>query len=147
MNILFALLLLLMHPAAGAAVAVAPPTVNCEEWAKKTEQTFRKMDEALKLKSGMLLGEMEAAKGALEGCIEQNKAVSTRLAVVWFLADGCLVLVLGFVILHQSRMKRTLRMFSKMLQTKDPTPSWPYWATLTGIGVSFVILNLFALIL
>lgn len=147
MKILFGLLLFLMLPAAGAPPAAAPPVVNCEEWAKKAEQTFRKMDEALKLKSGMLLGEMEMAKGALEGCISQTVAVNTRMAIIWFLADGSLLIVLGLVVLHHSRMKRTVRMFTKMLQTKDPTPSWPYWATLTVIGISFALLNLFALIL
>ena len=147
MKILVALLLFLMLPAAGAPPTGATPVVNCEEWAKKTEQTFRKMDEALKLKSGMLLGEMEMAKGALEGCIAQNVAVNTRMAIIWFLAGGSLLLVLGLVVLHQSRMKRTVRMFTKMLQTKDPTPAWPYWTTVTVIGFSLVLINLFALIL
>lgn len=149
MRILFVLPFLLLLPAMGN-----PPPVNCEEWAQKTEQTFRKMDEALRLKSGMLLGEMETAKGALEGCIEQNKAVSTRMAMVWFLADGGCLGTLGLMIFHQRRMKRALRLLPHLVNIKDQVQPVKYapsqklhWAALGVMGSTFILINLFALVL
>lgn len=149
MRILFVLPFLLLLPAMGN-----PPPVDCAEWAQKTEQTFRKMDDAIKLKAGMLLGEMETAKGALEGCIDQNKAVSTRMAMVWFLSDVGSLVSLGLVILHQRRMKRALKQLPHQVQIKDhvqPVRYAPsqklYWAAIGVMGSTFVLINLFALVL
>jgi hypothetical protein len=149
MKILFVLPFLLLLPAMGN-----PPPVDCAEWAQKTEQTFRKMDEAIKLKAGMLLGEMETAKGALEGCIEQNKAVSTRMAMVWFLADGGCFATVVLLLLHQRRMKRALRLLPHLVNIKDQVQPVKYapsqnlfWAAVGVMGTTFFLINLFALVL
>jgi hypothetical protein len=149
MRILFVLPFLLLLPAMGN-----PPPVDCAEWAQKTEQTFRKMDDAIKLKAGMLLGEMETAKGALEGCIDQNKAVSTRMAMVWFLSDGGCLATLGLMIMHQRRMKLALKLLPHLAQIKDqvqPVKYAPsqnlYWAAIGVTGTTCILINLFALVL
>jgi hypothetical protein len=131
-----------------------PTPAHCEELARKTEQTFRKMDEALKLKSGMLLGEMEAAKGALEGCIGENKAVSTRLAMAWFLTDVGLLASLGFLLFHQRRMKQAVRVLSRLVKAKDPdhaveyVPSQGLYRMALGLlSLTFALVNFIALLL
>jgi hypothetical protein len=148
MKFLFGFLLLgLLH------LEAAPPPTDCGEWARKAEQTFLKMDEALKLKTGMLLGEMETAKGALEGCIEQNKAVETRMSMVWALTDMGLLALLGLMVLHQVRMNRAVQLLSRLLQSKDPShgvryaPSQGlYWASVAVLVVTFTLINLIALV-
>jgi hypothetical protein len=112
------------------------------------------MDESLKLKTSMLLGEMETAKGALEGCIEQNKAVDTRLSMVWALSDLGLVALLVLMVFHQIRMKRAVQLLSRLVQAKDPAhavryaPSEGlYWTSIGILVLLFTLINLVALIL
>jgi hypothetical protein len=131
-----------------------PLALPCPDLARKTEETFLKMDRALKIKTGMLLGEMESAKGALEGCITQNKQVSTNIALIWILTDLGLGLILGFILFHQARMKRAIRVLSGILNSRDPTHSVRYvpsqslyhWA-LGLLGLTFIVLNTIALLL
>jgi hypothetical protein len=141
---------LLAWSAIGAEKAPAP----CEELAQKTETTFRKMDEALKLKAGMLLGEMEAAKGALQGCIDRNEAVTMQMAMVWILGDVGLLSVLPLLFFHQRRMQRAIRILAALYKAKEPAhavryePStnlflWGMCLLLIGfLGLNFVALLL-----
>lgn len=149
MKLLAGILLLMLLPA-----GAAPPPANCAEWAQRTEQTFRKMDESLKLKTSMLLGEMEAAKGALEGCIEQNRAAETRVSLVWALADMGLLALLGLMVFHQLRMKRAVQFLSRLVTSKDPSHSVRYapseglyWASIAVLAVTAILINLVALVL
>jgi hypothetical protein len=146
--------LLLAGLLAWNAAAAEQPPAPCEELAQKTEMTFRKMDEALKLKAGMLLGEMEAAKGALQGCIDRNEAVSTQVALVWILGDIGLLSVLPLLFLHQRRMQRAIRLLAGLYKAKEPShavryePStnlflWGMCLLLIGfLGLNFVALLL-----
>ena len=131
-----------------------PVPIQCEELAKRTDETFRKMDDALKLKAGLLLGEMEMAKGALEGCIQQNKQVSIHLALIWFLTDLGLLASVILILFHQRRMKRAIRILSEILHAKDPAHSYKYIPSQTlyrfalGIlGFTLLIVNGIALLL
>lgn len=131
-----------------------PVALPCPDLARKTEATFLKMDQALKLKTGMLLGEMESAKGALEGCITENKQVSTNIALIWFLTDLGLGLVLGLILFHQIRMKRAIRVLSEILSTRDPTHSVKYAPSqslyhlaLGLLGLTLIVVNGIALLL
>ena len=136
------------------AVVAEKPAVPCEELAQKTETTFRKMDEALKLKAGMLLGEMETAKGALQGCIDRNEAVSMQMALVWILGDLGLLSVLPLLFFHQRRMARAVRLLAGLYKIKEPAhpvryePSsslylWGMSLLLIGfLGLNFVALLL-----
>lgn len=146
--------LLLAGLLAWHAVAAEQPKAPCEELAQKTETTFRKMDDALKLKAGMLLGEMEAAKGALQGCIDRNEAVSMQMALVWILGDLGILSVLPLLFFHQRRMQRAIRLLAGLYKAKDPAhavryePStnlflWGMCLLLTGfLGLNFVALLL-----
>jgi hypothetical protein len=137
----------------GAASAETLPG-PCEDLARKTEETFRKMDESIKLKAGMLLGEMEAAKGALQGCIDRNEAISTQMALVWLLGDACLLSMLPIFYFHQRRMKRAVVFLSGLQAAKGPTHASRYVPSralyLWGMGLittGFIGLNLIALFL
>jgi len=146
--------LLLVGLLAWNASAAEQQPAPCEELAQKTEMTFRKMDEALKLKAGMLLGEMEAAKGALQGCIDRNEAVSMQMALVWILGDIGLLSVLPLLFFHQRRMQRAIRLLAGLYKAKEPShavryePStslflWGMCLLLIGfLGLNFVALLL-----
>lgn len=129
------------------ASAAGIPPVSCEELAQKTEATFRKMDEALKLKAGMLLGEMEAAKGALQGCIDRNEAVSTQMALVWILGDIGLLSVLPLLYFHQRRMQRAIGILAGLYKSKEPAPPVRYEpsSTLYRWGMVLLLLGLLGL--
>ncbi len=131
-----------------------PLPAACEELARKTEATFRKMDESIKLKAGMLLGEMEAAKGALQGCIDRNEAVSTQMALIWLLGDLGLVSVLPLFFFHQRKMRRAILLASGLSKPKEqihplriaPSNALYHW----GMGLlitGFLGLNIVALFL
>ncbi len=146
LSLLVLLLVLTLH--------ANPAPMQCEELAKRTDETFKKMDNALKLKAGLLLGEMEMAKGALEGCIGQNKQVSIHLALMWFLTDLGLLATSILILLHQKRMKRAIRVLSEILYSKDPAHSYKYVPSQTLyrfawglLGLTFLIVNGIALLL
>jgi hypothetical protein len=121
---------------------------------KRAEQTFRKLDEALKLKAGMLLGEMDAAKGALQGCIDRNEAISTQMAMVWLAGDLGLLAVLPLLYFHQRRMQRAIALMSGLFKSKEPghpvryspSSSLYLWAV-SLLVVGFIGLNVVALLL
>jgi hypothetical protein len=113
--------------------------------ARRTEQTFKKMDEALKLKAGMLLGEMEMAKDALQGCIERNQALSTQMAMVWVLGDAGLLGAIALLVLHQKRMRQELRQYVKVINTKYPEFSIRYVPSNALFRWAIVVLILLAL--
>lgn len=145
--------LLLAGLMAWTAVAAENTQVPCEELAQKTETTFRKMDEALKLKAGMLLGEMEAAKGALQGCIDRNEAVGMQMALVWILGDIGLLSVLPLLFFHQRRMRRAIGLLAALYKTREPSHAVRYEPSsnlyLWGMGlllIGFLGLNIVALL-
>lgn len=146
---------LLLAALLAVAPAATPPLPGpCDELARKTEVTFRKMDESLKLKAGMLLGEMEAAKGALQGCIDRNEAISTQIAFVWILGDLGLLTVVPLLYFHQRRMRRAITLLTGFYKSKEPShlmryvPSSAlyYWG-ICLIGIGFLGLNFVALFL
>jgi hypothetical protein len=139
---------------AGNLLAAENPAVPCAELAQKTESTFRKMDQALKVKAGMLLGEMEAAKGALQGCLDRNEAVSAQMALVWLLGDVGLVAVLPLLFFHQRRMRRAVKLLAGLYQAKEPAHAVRYEPSsglyLTGMAllvIGLLGLNFVALLL
>jgi phosphohistidine phosphatase SixA len=113
--------------------------------ARRTEQTFKKMDEALKLKAGMLLGEMEMAKDALQGCIERNQALSTQMAMVWVLGDAGLLGAIALLVLHQKRMRQEIRQYAKVIIAKYPEFSIRYVPSSALFRWAIVVLILLAL--
>lgn len=115
-------ILLLLAPMSKANAEASP----CEDMARRTEQTFKKMDETLKLKAGMLLGEMEMAKDALQGCIERNQALSTQMAMVWVLGDAGLLGAIALLVLYQRRMRQEIRQYAKIINAKYPEFSIRY---------------------
>lgn len=131
-----------------------PPPVTCEEVSKRAEETFRKLDDALKLKAGMLLGEMETAKSALQGCIDRNEAVSTQMAFIWFAGDIGLLAVLPLLYFHQRRMQRAISLLSGLFKSKEPAHAVRYspssalylWA-ISLLLIGFLGLNIVALLL
>lgn len=128
--------------------------VACEDLAKKTEQTFKKMSDALNLKAGVLLGEMQTAKSALQGCIEWNQAQSSQMAMVWVFGDLGLLAAGALLWFHQRRMKGAVRVLSNLLKAQNPdytvqhipAPGLYRW-TLGLLGFLFVGLNFTALFL
>ena len=128
--------------------------VACEDLAKKTEATFKKMNDALNLKAGLLLGEMQTAKSALEGCVEWNKAQSTQMALIWIFGDAVLLAAGTLLFFHQRRMKGAVHVLSNLLKARDPNyairhtaaPGLYRW-TLGLLAFLFVGLNFVALFL
>jgi hypothetical protein len=128
--------------------------VACEDLAKKTEATFKKMNDALNLKAGMLLGEMQTAKSALEGCVEWNKAQSAQMALIWVFGDAGLLAAGALLFFHQRRMKRAVHILSNILKGWEPNyavrhtaaPGLYRW-TLGVLVFLFVGLNVVALFL
>lgn len=126
----------------------------CDDLAKKTGETFRKMDEAIKVKAGMLLGGMEAAKSALQGCIDRNEAITTQMAFVWIGGDIGLLAVMPLLFFHQRRMKRAIVLLSGLYKSKEPSHPLRYvpsgtlylWG-MTLIAIGFLGLNFVALFL
>jgi hypothetical protein len=137
--------------ALGAASAQG---ATCEDLAKKTEQTFKKMNDALNLKAGMLLGEMQTAKSALEGCIEWNQAQSAQVALIWIFGDAGLMAAGALLFFHQRRMKSAVQVLSNLLKARDPSyaiqhtaaPGLYRW-TVGLLASLFVGLNFVALFL
>ena len=132
----------------------AAPVVTCEELSQETQRVFKRMDDAIKLKSGLLLGEMETAKGALDGCILENKAVNMRISLIWFLTDLGLLVSFTMLLLHQRRMKKGFAGLSLVLHSyndKHPLSYSPsralYRSALLSLGLTFLILNAVALFL
>lgn len=113
--------------------------------ARRTEQTFKKMDEALKLKAGMLLGEMEMAKDALQGCIERNQALSTQMAMVWVLGEAGLLGAIALLVFHQKRMRQEIRQYAKVIIAKYPEFSIRYVPSNALFRWAIVVLILLAL--
>ena len=129
-------------------------SVACEDLGQRTEQTFKKMNDALTLKAGMLLGEMQTAKSALQGCIDWNQAQSAQMALIWVLGDAGLLGAAALLFFHQRRMQGAVRGLSTLLKAKDPAhaikplpaPVLYRW-TLGVLALLFLCLNVVALFL
>lgn len=118
--------------------------LNCAEVAQRAQETFVKLDQALKLKAGRLLGEMEVAKGALQGCLDKNEAVSAQVALLWFAGDILLVAFLLLLFFHQRRMQHAVQILSGVLKAKAPEHTIKYVASKSlyrwALGVGIVAL-------
>ena len=148
MKILILLLFLV-----GFGTAGNPPT-TCAEVSQKATATLEKMDQALKIKTGMLLGEMQMGKQALEGCVSHNRMVETRASLLWFLTDLVFILTLILVVLHHRRMKKAILGLNARVHQGRPDHSpvylpsqWAFRFLMVTLGLGFTLSNVVALFL
>ncbi len=149
MNLIYLFFLLITFIAKPfASGKVNDATVQCEELNKKTTETLTRMGDALKIKTGYLLGEMETSKQALDGCVNQNKAVETRASLFWFLTNGLLIVIGTLIFLHQRKMKRAVLTLNKAIKLhalshdeKYLPSQWNYRILVAMVCISLLLTN------
>ncbi len=130
------------------------PSAQCEELNKRATATMARMDSAIQLKTGFLLGEIQMSKESILRCIDLNKGVETRASLLWFLTELGMVLVAVLTWMHHRKMKRAILALNKTVSAGRPEHSATYmpsqWfmrSLVLSLIVGFVSTNLVALFL
>ncbi len=114
---LFLVAALSFSEAAPAPVSAAMAT--CPEVRAEMQQRMSQLDSIVRLRQAYLLGEISQSAPAIKECLAENQAVTSRVFLMWIVADLFLILIGIFMFWNARLYKKAVKALSETLNVQE----------------------------
>jgi hypothetical protein len=136
-----------------AAPGQAPRQADpCPEVRAEMLQRMGQLDSTVKVRQAYLLGEISQSGPAIKACLTENQNITSRVFLMWIIADLFLILIGGFMAWNSRLYKKAVKALSEALHAhesehpKSYQPSqWPRRLQWGAFSLCVFLVNIVAL--